>query len=293
MSWNLKIPKILHLYWGGNKPLSFFRYLTPLSFSKLNPDWEIRVYMPLTPIQGDKWKQGEQKASAYNGLDYSANLNKIKNLTVFKMDFYNLGIPKDLPEVHRSDIVRLYLLKEYGGVWSDFDVLYINPMDNFCYNTDPIRKDSDVFVCYNVLKGFHSIGFLMGCVEKNYSFFGDVFKKALLLKGSSDYQGYGRFLLESYFKYLPQEVIKFHASKGVKVANIPYGTVYAINWEQITRFYFGPKLDFFPDTLGIHWYAGSPISSTFDNKFNEGTIGEYESIPIYPYIKKALGNSEI
>ena len=39
------IPKIAHFYWG-NEILPFLRYITIYSFSILNPDWEIKLYLP-------------------------------------------------------------------------------------------------------------------------------------------------------------------------------------------------------------------------------------------------------
>ena len=59
--WHLdKIPKILHVYWGGSS-LPKLRYLTIESFAKYNPDWEVRVYVPATPVEGHSWSTFEQK----------------------------------------------------------------------------------------------------------------------------------------------------------------------------------------------------------------------------------------
>jgi len=291
MSWDLNIPKIMHLYWGRNKPLSYMKYLTALSFSKLNPDWEIRCYTPKKSVSGDLWKDPEQKAYKYKGPDYFKKLKKIPNLKIYKEDFSKIGIPKDIPEVHRSDLLRLYLLKEYGGLWSDFDILYINPMDRFFANVvaSGLRENEEqanVYVCYNTRDRYHSIGFLLGQKEVDYSFYGDLFNRGISLKSSDKYQGFGRHLLERYFIYEPIIVKLFKKSKKVRVANIPMSIVYLINWELIGRIYSGPTFNFPKSSIGIHWYAGSPISSKYENTMTEKNIDK--SMPIYPYIEKIL-----
>src|SRR5690348_15696440 len=119
-------PKIMHMYWNGS-PMSFLQYLTIASFKKHNPKWKVWLWMPKVPnLTPPEWKSGEQ-ADPYMGKDY---LEKAKAESEVKIiDFSTLGIPDELPETQKSDFFRWYLLYEYGGAWSDSDVLYIRSMD--------------------------------------------------------------------------------------------------------------------------------------------------------------------
>jgi len=296
MSWRLKVPKIMHVYWGGNKPLSFMRYLTILSFSKYNPDWEIRCYTPTNPIKEEAWTGGEQKNHLYGGHDHLKDAAALENVSIIRKDFSDIGIPGALSEVHRSDLLRLYLLSEYGGLWSDMDILYINSMNNIFYNSvlsDKINiehkvQENDVYVCYDVFKHYHSIGFLMARKEEDFSFFREVFKMGLSMQGSKEYQGYGRFLLEKYFRYTPDYTKKFKETHNIRVANISQQVVYHINSFAIKRLYSGPPLNLTASSIGIHWYAGSKISAVYDNVLNRDNVESFSSLPIYRYICDAL-----
>ncbi len=118
--WHLKeIPKTLHMYWGRNKKLSYMRYMTAYSFSKLNPDWKINVYAPLKPCLKQTWNGNEQKAYNYRGNDHFPLLSRIKNVNVIEFDFEaTLHISNDKPEDLKSDILRLHLISTQDGGWS-------------------------------------------------------------------------------------------------------------------------------------------------------------------------------
>ena len=111
-----KIPRVLHLYWGRNKKLSFMKYLTAYSFSKQNPDWEIRVHFPKSPFIGENWADKTQKGYNFKGADYFDKLSDIPNLTLHEVDFdEDFDFDTGIPEVFRSDLYRIKLLGDHGG----------------------------------------------------------------------------------------------------------------------------------------------------------------------------------
>ena len=51
-----------------------------MSFSKFNPDWQIKVYYPVEPTIDNTWNTHEQ-TTLYDGKNWFDELEKIPNLT--------------------------------------------------------------------------------------------------------------------------------------------------------------------------------------------------------------------
>ncbi len=265
---NSKIPKILHLYWGKNKPLSYMKYLTAVSFSKLNPDWEIVVYYPTNICKDVSWDTEEHKFFIYNGKDWFTDLKNIKNLSLKEVDFQ---LTKEISEVHKSDLIRLNLLSTIGGVWSDFDIFYIKPIESMFLN----KEEKDTFICYNY--GYHSIGFLAS--SENNLFWKETFGIAVrAINGTKklEYQNLGKDLYNYFFKYNPKNVSEFNDKYNVNIVNIPFTTVYPFDWKQIDLI-FGDNSNLFENTIGIHWFAGNKQTSEIENIVTEQNIGDFKN----------------
>ena len=233
------IPKVLHLYWGRNKPLSWMRMFTVLSFAHFNPDWKICVWQPIETSDASPWK--EQQADPITGRDWFDELSPYAEICTF--DFALLGIPPETPEVIKSDCLRWHLLHTFGGLWSDFDIVYVKPMWEPGASADAWLSQHTDF------RGqpFFTIGFMLaaaGC-----PFIGAVLREALDTFNPSEYQSAGSEALgrcitriggiPSYVKALP-------ASKVYPVAS----------WHD-RRLFSGEPLVLEDDTVGIHWWAGS------------------------------------
>ena len=129
----------LFLYWGGNK-LSYLRLLTIKTFKACNPDYKINLVLPSKVSYKIEWVSTEH-SNVYDGKDFIDEAIKCSdNVVYFNME--DIGLSNDLPEVYKSDIIRNYLLVTYGGIWSDFDIVYFKPIpkdleyiDFLCYNT--------------------------------------------------------------------------------------------------------------------------------------------------------------
>lgn len=77
--------------------------------------------------------------------DFRVNMLTDKNLGDFiSIDINSYHFPKIQ---HRSDFIRLYLLKEYGGFWLDASILTFSGVDVFLEEMQ--KNNSDLFAFYN------------------------------------------------------------------------------------------------------------------------------------------------
>lgn len=257
MEWYLKIPKILHVYWGGGK-MHYLRLMTIKSFMKYNPDWKVMFWYPKYPTRDITWGTGEQNYDISSCRDFTPELMELP-ITKTPVDFREHGFPNNIPEVHKSDYIRLYLLSTFGGLWSDMDILYFKPMSDLYLNV-PGNKDIETFYC-NRLYG-HSVGFLMGC-EKNMFFkkLAEISKREFTLY---EYQGIGCKIYNRHFST--------HESINTitPAINISMNTVYAHHAGQIEEILSDAVPRFTEETIGLHWYAGSPSWKDFLLQTNGG-----------------------
>ena len=138
--YNFNFPKILHLYWDKSN-FSYLNLLTVLSFNKYHYGWKINVYCPLKPNKVKSWKGNEQK-DEYIGKDYFNELVKIDNVFIHDIDFDLLNFKyNEASEVIKSDFFRLYILNKYGGLWSDFDIIYTNSIEEYYSTKNTTNKN--------------------------------------------------------------------------------------------------------------------------------------------------------
>lgn len=245
------IPKILTLYWGGN--LSYLRYLTILSFKKLNPQWHINVFYPAFPTSNVSWKTGEQSGS-YLGANYFPMLEEFADLIPFSME--SIGFSDLMPEVHKSGVVRAWALSEYGGLYSDMDILYVKP-----FKIDPVFN---LIISYDEVNTSFSDGFI-GCSIQGKSFFKnflDSFYKFKLTNINKEmgYQALG----PSVWNNLVQK-----SNYPPDVWNIPMSLVYHYDSFHIDDIFSENSNDLntlFPEeSIGCHWYGGHPATRYWEN----------------------------
>jgi len=102
---SLKYPRLLHLVWNQTN-FTHLNYLSLTTFNKHNKLWRIVIHTP-------------------KNIDYD-DLKNIKNLFI-----------------HITDDVNIY--QKYNGIWSDFDILYTNPI-NFDFDEDMIIFESKSYL---------------------------------------------------------------------------------------------------------------------------------------------------
>jgi hypothetical protein len=239
------IPKIVTMYWGGR--LSFLRYLTVVSFKKQNPDWHINIFYPAFPNSSISWNTGEQ-AGVYMGADYFDQLSKLAELIPISMD--SIGFSDSMPEVHKSDIVRLWALAEYGGLYSDMDILYFKPL--------LIPEEVNLILSYDEVNHYFSNGFI-GCSIEAKSFYSNLLNIASSISGV-EYQSLGPSIFNNHVQ---------RSNYPADVWNIPMSLIYHYNSFHVEDIFIENCNDlatlFSTDSIGCHWYGGHPATRYWEN----------------------------
>ena len=255
------IPKIVHLYWAGPK-LSFLRYLTVFTLSKYNPDYEIRVYLDSNKSEKLKVWNSFEYSELYDGEhNYLSKLKYLKNVKVLPVP--DLGCFKNYSEIHRSDIIRIKLLYDVGGIWSDFDIIYIKPLSYLIKNQPPYSniKDFDTYICN--LNAVYYIGFMAASKNNNYFAY-------LICKIKSDnikpdsYQCFGNNLYKKYMNDIPQT----ERELKLNICKLNKNAFYKVNFDELNMFYTTIPIDD-SDIIGFHWCGGHPNSEILENYITE------------------------
>jgi mannosyltransferase OCH1-like enzyme len=264
MAWFLRVPKVLHVYWGGGI-LPYMRYLTVKSFMEYNPEWEIILWQPQYPFARRTWTSWEQN---YDNIcdDY---YQKLLDLPISKryIDYEFFGFSNSMSEVHKSDFIRLYLLARYGGVWSDMDIIYFKSIENLFANSQK-NENKDTFVCISHYG--HSAGFMMSAPGSKY------FKRLeQMTKTEFDPAGYQSIGPTMFTKYFPtiQSINKLSPA-----VNIGMDAVYSHDAMKIESIIDGTKASFTKYSIGLHWYAGHPQWGEFIKNTNGGLTNLPECI---------------
>jgi hypothetical protein len=252
--WKLNIPKKIHFYWSGKMP--YLRYLSALSFKRLNPEWEINIWTSQVKSKIRTWNSYELNYSE-NWDDWTEEFYNLSN-EFHAVDFKKLGVSNSISEVHKSDLLRYWILNKYGGVYSDTDIFYFSPIADLSVN-NKANKNIETFVCVCIYG--HSIGFLMASAGSG--FFKRMFDEACEVD-MIKYQSIGPDLCNSLFPTV-ESINDFYP-----VVNIGMDAVYFYNGQHVDEIYNQEGLKFPKGAIGIHWYGGHPLSGKFLNATNGG-----------------------
>ena len=128
------IPKIIHFIFGlredfGGMPFSQCHYWSILSAKIINKDYEIVLHYFYEPVNNEWWEKCKS----------IIKLNKLKQLPV---SVTNHIIEK---HAHRSDLLRLDILNEEGGICLDIDTICIKPFDPLLVHENKVVMGIEVF----------------------------------------------------------------------------------------------------------------------------------------------------
>jgi|WetSurMetagenome_2_1015567.scaffolds.fasta_scaffold00103_25 hypothetical protein len=261
--WYLNIPKKFHVFWSGNK-LPYLRYLTVKTFKELNPSWEINLWTSQVKSEVRTWNTHELNYSE-TWEDWTDRLWKLCD-NIHMIDFTNFGVKNSVAEVHKSDLLRCWILNEVGGVYSDTDIFYFKPITNLEVNRRK-NKYAETFVC--ICHYGHSNGFWMG--SKGSRFFGELFEQSKKIDPAR-YQSNGPELCNRMFRTIES------INEISPAVNIGMEAVYYYNGQHVDAIYSEERVIFDKKSIGIHWYAGHPLSGMFLNRTNGGLTNLQNSI---------------
>lgn len=133
-----KIPNVVHLIWFGSplKTLKFIEYLCLKSIlSVIKPD-KIRIHGDNKPFNCTLWQEISKNP-------------KIEWMYRERPDFKYGQDFSASPIQHLADVARLEVLYEEGGIYSDFDILWVKPVDKFRYMDVELIASNDITsYCY-------------------------------------------------------------------------------------------------------------------------------------------------
>ena len=273
--WHLtNIPKIVHFYWGNEK-LSYLRYMSVYSFRKVNPDWKIKIHVPISVSMIDPtWGTNEQKNAGIKN-DYWDNLKDL-NVEIIKIPPFD-NFDNNAHEVHKSDYYRWTLLCGEGGVWSDIDIVYINSMDNILENDRTLNHIDTGFSRY-AENGKYAISFMLASAGN--TFFKKIHELSNTHYDASRYQSIGSELINNNW-HRPGKLRKQNPTNIFVLMDEK--CVYPISPRNIPRF-FDPMDDELKailadsNVLGLHWFAGHPKSQQFESAIDETNVGQFDNI---------------
>ena len=277
------IPKIIHFYWDGSKG-DYLTSLTIKSFVFNNPDWSVTVWMPQikyydTPIIWEPQENIPPHTMPYNDIDYIdyTYLRNELGVEIKNIEYFDLGLSQNYPEVLKSDIFRWKILYEIGGVWSDMDILFVDRIEK----TDFARyknnfQDIELVVsqydrdCDGNFINFYYIGFLMS--SKNNLFFNIMYNESIKHISSTSYQGVGGDLMKRHFGIF-NDIEKIINNNNY--VNLQSDSVYHYWWGNLRSLYLDNNQDNIfeyviknNNIIGYHWFRGVHLSRIYTHFYN-------------------------
>lgn len=275
--YNFQFPKLLHLYWDGS-PLSYLNFLTVLSFNKYHFGWKINVFCPIKRNEHMSWVTHEQKKK-YTNIDYFSELTKIQNVNIHYIDTDLLPFEhKDASEVIKSDYFRLYILNKFGGLWSDFDIIYTNNIEKY-YQMKNININKNM-ILYNytcmIRSGVKVYPVGMFLSNKHNGILNTLLKYINSFYDKTNYQCLGCTMFQNIFcnhnkHYMLKTILSEMNLKELYIDNAD--CYLKVKWNQLDTFYKDqniPTSIFEQDNniIGIHWFNGAHASKDYCNNLN-------------------------
>lgn len=252
--------------------MSKLQVFTVESFHKLNPSWNINIY---TPIQ--KYEGRAKYIPNYTGKDYFYLIKNMNYINIAEVDLAEYGVKMSMHNILRSDIFRYYILYNCGGVWSDFDVIWLRPMEHInnieSVGNVSIRDMGAMVTFYKTTEGHHNIGVLLSA--KGHPFYKVLIEKTIDIQNSHlgkddkfEHQSFGSTLWNSLYPNLNSVIDEFSDVVGFKYQTFAPYSIY-----DIERLYL--KKDLTPlndnNVVGLHWFNGHQLSKDYinQNKFGD------------------------
>ena len=282
------IPRKMHFFWA-NESMSWMRYMTLLSFRKLNPDWEIELHLCRpNEIKHKPWADEPiQDFFNFSGTDYIKEARKL-DITVKQWDLEGCDGANWRDIVcpsQKSNFFKWQKLATDGGFYSDLDILYLRPMDDYYEKV----KDCDLVICYR--NRYFSIGFL-GSSPGN-KFYKDIFQNAFDTYDGNRYQTVGVENVYTFLKKISNTPPQIEPSQidlwrliekhypDIKAYNNRMELVYPWSFDEMEEVFNCKHTNIPDDCIGIHWYAGDKLSQEFNNLLTKENYRDFDNTFCY------------
>jgi len=249
------IPKIAHLVWFGDQHMPLINVFTITTFHRLNPDWEIKVY---TSKQGNKDFGTLEWIPPYVGCDFFPVIRELDYVEIIEVDFKDFDCPVHAHVIAMTDVFRQQVLFREGGIYSDFDVIWLKPMSYFT-ELDCIGDPTD-FQCtvsyFETDHGHHNVSNIIA--EKGSQFLAYTLSQCANMQPPYSHQAFGTDLFNSLFPHAKD--IKFDRMLFLKYETFfPYGIYNLIDLFQ--RHDIAPAYQ--PNVMAVHWFGGHPFAHAY------------------------------
>ena len=277
------LDKKIMFFWG-NKTMSWLRYMTLVSFKRLNPDWKVELYLAPCLTTKKTWKDhNEQDFSSFTGVNYMSAVHKLD------IEIKEWPLPVNLPNIapsHLSNFFKWSKLATEGGIYADLDILWTKPIDSFYEAV----KNVDVGICSTK---FFSIGLLSS--SPNNVVYNKIYETAKITYTPVHYQCAGVYALymwlygadifegDNIWNALAAHDIWSDLTKSAQdltYYNIPMNLIYAYDSTRVWDIFkeMIQKFQLPEGAIGIHWYAGHPIAQELNNTLNASNWKKYDCL---------------
>ena len=257
------IPKRAFFFWGS-QPMSWLRFMSIWSFKTLNPDWKVQLYVSDSTVDTRYWiTPNHQDFHTYKGTDYKSCLENT-GVEIIPWEFEKREIGFIGPS-HQSNFFKWDQLAGEGGLFSDLDILYIKPIDEW-YNR---YKDCEIVVPYC---GYFLIGFMAS--SPNNKFFRKVHNAAYGSYNSDYYQSAGVVAFYAALEEFGDENGVIDCSKAKRkldslfsykeYGEFDHQLIYPWTHENLVNYFLDRDLHR-SNCIGLHWYGGGSISQAMNN----------------------------
>lgn len=267
------------VFFWGNTPMSWLRFITIKTFRLLHPDWDVKLFTAKTNNETGKWRSIERQ-DFFNYTKRSDYLDKISGLGIPIVEWKENNLPNIGPS-HLSNLFKWKILHTQGGVYADMDIVFIRSINKLYKKL--VNYDAGL-----TYAKYFSIGVLFG--KQNNALFKMIYNHSLRVYDPQKYQCVGVLaiyhLLHGDNIYKNDEDIdwmKTYSFNNFKllsqktnssIYNVPMHLFYYFNSGHIEDMFLREKR--IPDTtLGIHWYAGNSLSQKYNNLLTEDNWHKY------------------
>lgn len=249
---------------------------TIATFHRLNPDWIINVYIPMQEYIG-----GSNYVSDYTGKDYFYLIENMPFVNIVPISLGSFGINQSLHNILRSDIFRYKILYDNGGVWSDFDVIWLQSMDRMnkidSFGNVPISEMEACVCMFGTTELHHNISVMIS--QPKSEFIKSLIDETDIIQSNLSnivhhHQLFGTMMLDRLYPTLHSITSRFNNIVGLK-----YETFYPYSIFDMKRLWLrndlGPLND---NVMCVHWFNGHQLSKDYVN--NNSSVLECSMVSI-------------
>lgn len=171
---NVEIPKNIHFIWIGNMIKEKYIH-TVINCKSINHDYNVILWVDDTSINQNVLNRLKEShvmvRHIYKELDTN-KYDKLLNNKMIKLLHCNNNYG------YKADIIRLYIVYMYGGIYSDIDSIWIKKLDdNFIYDFVTYRIDKQCSNITNSFFGFNTHSEILKIAMDNLELSVDCFLK--------------------------------------------------------------------------------------------------------------------